>query len=165
MWYRGSPGSRYDIDERCMALKKILVLHGPNLNLLGTREPEIYGSLTLADINARMEERAEKAGAGIDFLQSNHEGALVDAIQQARGKYDFIILNAAAYTHYSIALRDAIGAVDVPVIEVHLSNIHKREEFRHRSVIAPVVMGQVAGLGAESYLAALEAALIKLGVV
>ena len=144
-------------------LKKILVLHGPNLNLLGTREPEIYGRLTMEDINGRMEERAKRAGVGIDFFQSNHEGALVDAIQQARGKYEFIILNAAAYTHYSIAIRDAIGAVDVPVIEVHLSNIHKREEFRHHSVISPVVMGQVAGLGLESYLAALEAALLKMG--
>ena len=144
-------------------LKKILVLHGPNLNLLWTREPEIYGRLTMEDINGRMEERAKRAGVGIDFFQSNHEGALVDAIQQARGKYEFIILNAAAYTHYSIAIRDAIGAVDVPVIEVHLSNIHKREEFRHHSVISPVVMGQVAGLGLESYLAALEAALLKMG--
>ncbi|MBQ1511267.1 MAG: type II 3-dehydroquinate dehydratase [Selenomonadaceae bacterium] len=144
-------------------MKKILVLHGPNLNLLGTREPEIYGRLTMEDINGRMEERAKRAGVGIDFFQSNHEGALVDAIQQARGKYEFIILNAAAYTHYSIAIRDAIGAVDVPVIEVHLSNIHKREEFRHHSVISPVVMGQVAGLGLESYLAALEAALLKMG--
>ena len=145
-------------------MKKILVIHGPNLNLLGTREPEIYGSLTMEDINRRMEARARRAGVEAEFLQSNHEGAIVDAIQQARGKYGFIILNAAAYTHYSIAIRDAIGAVDVPVIEVHLSNIHRREEFRHHSVIAPVVMGQVAGLGAESYLAALEAALLKMGV-
>ncbi len=145
-------------------MKNILVLHGPNLNLLGTREPEIYGRTALADINGRMEARAKRAGVGIDFFQSNHEGALVDAIQEAQGRYDFIILNAAAYTHYSIAIRDAIGGIDVPVIEVHLSNIHKREEFRHHSVIAPVVMGQVAGLGVESYLAALEAALLKMGV-
>ncbi len=145
-------------------MKRILVLHGPNLNLLGTREPEIYGKMTLADINGRLETRAKRAGVLIEFLQSNHEGVLVDAIQEAQGKYDFILLNAAAYTHYSIALRDAIGSIDVPVIEVHLSNIHKREGFRHHSVIAPVVMGQVAGLGAESYLAALEAALLKLGV-
>lgn len=145
-------------------MKKILVLHGPNLNLLGTREPEIYGSLTLAEINERMASRGKRAGVAVDFFQSNHEGALVDAIQKAQGSYAFIILNAAAYTHYSIALRDAIGAIDVPVIEVHLSNIHKREEFRHHSVIAPVVMGQVAGLGLESYLAAMEAALLKMGV-
>ncbi len=143
-------------------MKNILVLHGPNLNLLGTREPEIYGHTTLADINQMMEKRAKEAGIGIDFFQSNHEGALVDAIQEAYGKYDFILLNAAAYTHYSIALRDAIGAVDIPVIEVHLSNIHKREEFRHHSVIAPVVLGQICGLGADSYMAALEAAIRKL---
>ena len=143
-------------------MKNILVLHGPNLNLLGTREPEIYGHTTLADINQMMEKRAKEAGIGIDFFQSNHEGALVDAIQEAYGKYDFILLNAAAYTHYSIALRDAIGAVDVPVIEVHLSNIHKREEFRHHSVIAPVVLGQICGLGTDSYMAALEAAIRKL---
>ena len=142
---------------------KILVLNGPNLNLLGTREPEIYGSLTLADINARLRRRAEEAGLDIEFLQSNHEGVLVDAIQTARGTVDYIILNAAAFTHYSIAIRDAIAAVEVPVIEVHLSNIHQREEFRHTSVIAPVVLGQIAGLGAESYMAALEAIICRMG--
>lgn len=142
---------------------KILVLNGPNLNLLGTREPEIYGSLTLADINARLRRRAEEAGLDIEFLQSNHEGVLVDAIQAARGTVDYIILNAAAFTHYSIAIRDAIAAVEVPVIEVHLSNIHQREAFRHTSVIAPVVLGQIAGLGAESYMAALEAIICRIG--
>lgn len=142
---------------------KILVLNGPNLNLLGTREPEIYGSLTLADINARLRRRAEEAGLDIEFLQSNHEGVLVDAIQAARGTVDYIILNAAAFTHYSIAIRDAIAAVELPVIEVHLSNIHQREEFRHTSVIAPVVLGQIAGLGAESYMAALEAIICRMG--
>ena len=142
---------------------KILVLNGPNLNLLGTREPEIYGSLTLADINARLRRRAEEAGLDIEFLQSNHEGVLVDAIQAARGTVDYIILNAAAFTHYSIAIRDAIAAVEVPVIEVHLSNIHQRETFRHTSVIAPVVLGQIAGLGAESYMAALEAIICRMG--
>ena len=101
----------------------VLILHGPNLNLLGTREPEIYGSFTLADINRVLEKRGNEAGLTLDFLQSNHEGALVDAVQGAQGKYEFIILNAAAYTHYSIALRDAVAAVAVPVIEVHLSNI------------------------------------------
>ncbi len=141
---------------------KVLVLHGPNLNLLGTREPEIYGYTTLADINRMMAARAQEAGIAIDFFQSNHEGALVDAIQEARGRYDFIIFNAAAYTHYSIALRDAIAAVKVPVIEVHLSNIHQREEFRHTSVLAPVALGQVCGLGVDSYLAALEAVIHKL---
>lgn len=134
----------------------VLILHGPNLNLLGIREPEIYGALTLEDINRALAARGREAGLTLDFFQSNHEGALVDAVQGARGKYEFIILNAAAYTHYSIALRDAIAAVEVPVIEVHLSNIHRREAFRHRSVIAPVVMGQICGFGADSYLAALE---------
>ena len=142
---------------------KILVLNGPNLNLLGTREPEIYGSLTLEDINERLRRRAEAAGLDMECLQSNHEGVLVDAIQAARGRVDYIILNAAAFTHYSIAIRDAISAVDVPVIEVHLSNIHQREEFRHKSVIAPVVLGQIAGLGAESYMAALEAIICRIG--
>lgn len=137
--------------------KKVLVLHGPNLNLLGTREPEIYGATTLADINAMLKKRATEAGLVLDCLQSNHEGVLVDAIHEARGKYDYIIFNAAAFTHYSIALRDAIAAVEVPVIEVHISNVHKREEFRHNSVLAPVALGQICGLGVASYLAALEA--------
>lgn len=142
---------------------KILVLHGPNLNLLGKREPGIYGSQTLEDINALLKERAESVHLSIDFLQSNHEGVLVDAIQSANEQgYDFILLNAAAFTHYSIAIRDAIAAIAVPVIEIHLSNVHKREEFRHHSVIAPVVMGQIAGFGADSYMAALEVALRKL---
>ena len=141
---------------------KVLVLHGPNLNLLGAREPEIYGCTTLSDINRMMAERAQAAGVAIDFFQSNHEGTLVDAIQEARGRYDFIIFNAAAYTHYSIALRDAIAAVQIPVIEVHISNIHKREAFRHTSVLAPVVLGQICGLGTDSYMAALEAVIRKL---
>ena len=143
-------------------MAKIFVLNGPNLNLLGTREPEIYGSITLDDINRKMTARGEAAGIRLDFLQSNHEGVLVDAIQGAQQKYAFIILNAAAFTHYSIALRDAIAAVDVPVVEVHLSNIHRREEFRRRSVIAPVAMGQIAGFGADSYLAALEIVIWRL---
>ena len=117
--------------------------------------------MTLEDINRALAERGREAGLTLDFFQSNHEGALVDAVQGAQGKYEFIILNAAAYTHYSIALRDAIAAVEVPVIEVHLSNIHRREAFRHRSVIAPVVMGQICGFGAESYLAALEIVIFK----
>lgn len=143
-------------------MANVLVLHGPNLNLLGTREPEIYGSATLADINEMLKKRAEEAGIGIDFLQSNHEGGLVDAVQAARGKYDYIIFNAAAFTHYSIALRDAIAAVEVPVIEVHISNIHQREAFRHTSVLAPVALGQICGLGVASYLAALEAIIFRL---
>ena len=143
-------------------MANVLVLHGPNLNLLGTREPEIYGSATLADINEMLKKRAEEAGISIDFLQSNHEGVLVDAVQAARGKYDYIIFNAAAFTHYSIALRDAIAAVEVPVIEVHISNIHQREAFRHTSVLAPVALGQICGLGVASYLAALEAIIFRL---
>ncbi|MDD7745120.1 type II 3-dehydroquinate dehydratase [Mitsuokella jalaludinii] len=143
-------------------MPRILVLHGPNLNLLGTREPEIYGSTTLDDINKMIAERAAEAGIETAFYQSNHEGDLVDAIQQANHKFDFIIFNAAAFTHYSIAIRDAIAAIDVPVIEVHISNIHQREEFRHTSVLAPVAMGQICGLGVESYLAALEAIIYKL---
>ena len=142
---------------------KILVMNGPNLNLLGTREPEIYGSLTLADIHERLRQRANEVDLDIEFMQSNHEGVLVDAIQRARRTVDYIILNAGAFTHYSIALRDAIAAIDVPVIEVHLSNIHQREEFRHKSVIAPVVLGQIAGFGAESYMAALEIIIWRMG--
>lgn len=143
-------------------MPRILVLHGPNLNLLGTREPEIYGYTTLDDINTMIAARAAEAGIETAFYQSNHEGDLVDAIQQANHKFDFIIFNAAAFTHYSIAIRDAIAAIDVPVIEVHLSNIHQREEFRHTSVLAPVAMGQICGLGVESYLATLEAIIYKL---
>jgi len=143
-------------------MASVLVLHGPNLNLLGTREPEIYGRTTLADINDMLRRRAEEAGIAIDFLQSNHEGVLVDAIQAANHKYDYILFNAAAFTHYSIALRDAIAAIDVPVIEIHISNVHKREEFRHTSVLAPVALGQICGLGIESYMAALETVIYKL---
>ena len=143
-------------------MKKILVLNGPNLNLLGTREPEIYGSTTLSDINNLLKSRADEAGIGIDFLQSNIEGEIVTAIQNARNNYDFILLNAAAFTHYSIAIRDAISAIDVPVIEIHLSNVHAREEFRHHSVIAPVVMGQISGFGVDSYIAALDIAIRKI---
>lgn len=144
-------------------MEKILVLHGPNLNLLGTREPEIYGRTTLDDVNQMIAARAKEAGIGADFLQSNHEGVLVDALQGAPGKgYSFVILNAAAFTHYSVAIRDAIAAISVPVIEVHLSNIHRREEFRHHSVISPVVMGQIAGFGADSYMAALEVVIRRL---
>ncbi len=137
----------------------ILFLNGPNLNLLGQRQPEIYGRTTLADIEAKLRELAVEAGVTMDFRQSNHEGELVTWIQQAQGKFDVIVLNAAAYTHTSIALRDAISAVAVPTIEVHLSNIHAREEFRHRSLIAPVCKGQIAGFGENSYCLAFQAAL------
>src|SRR5262245_911995 len=137
---------------------RLLFLNGPNLNLLGQREPEVYGRATLADIEAKVRERAAKFGVEIDFHQSNIEGDLVAWIQQAKGKYDAIVLNAAAYTHTSIALRDAIAAVGVPTIEIHLSNVHAREEFRHKSLIAPVCYGQIMGFGANSYVLAVEAA-------
>ena len=137
---------------------KILFLNGPNLNLLGQREPEVYGSETLADIEAAVRTRAKQLKAKIDFRQSNVEGELVDWIQQAKGKFDVIVLNAAAYTHTSIALRDAISAVGVPTIEIHLSNVHAREEFRHKSLIAPVCRGQITGFGQKSYILGLEAA-------
>lgn len=139
---------------------KILFLNGPNLNLLGQREPEVYGRATLADIEAKVRERAARLGAEIDFRQSNLEGELVAWIQEAKEKFEAIVLNAAAYTHTSIALRDAISAVGVPTIEIHLSNVHAREEFRHKSLIAPVCRGQIAGFGVHSYVLALEAASI-----
>lgn len=136
---------------------KILFLNGPNLNLLGQREPEVYGRTTLAEIEAKVRERAARLGAEIEFRQSNLEGELVAWIQQAKGKFGVIVLNAAAYTHTSIALRDAIAAVGIPTIEIHLSNVHAREEFRHKSLIAPVCLGQISGFGAHSYILAVEA--------
>ncbi len=137
---------------------KILYLNGPNLNLLGQREPEVYGRTTLAGIEAEVRKRAEKVGAKIEFKQSNLEGELVTWIHEAKGKFDVIVLNAAAYTHTSVALRDAIAAVAIPTIEVHLSNVHAREKFRRRSLIAPVCIGQITGFGVNSYILALEAA-------
>jgi 3-dehydroquinate dehydratase-2 len=136
---------------------KALFLNGPNLNLLGTRQPEVYGRQTLADIEALVRARAAELGVEIDFRQSNHEGELVTWIQEARGRIDAIVLNAAAYTHTSVALRDAIAAVSIPTVEIHLSNIHAREEFRHRSLIAPVCRGQISGFGFQSYLLGLQA--------
>jgi 3-dehydroquinate dehydratase-2 len=136
---------------------KALFLNGPNLNLLGTRQPEVYGRQTLADIEALVRARAAELGVEIDFRQSNHEGELVTWIQEARGQFDAIVLNAAAYTHTSVALRDAIAAVSIPTVEIHLSNIHAREEFRHRSLIAPVCRGQISGFGFQSYLLGLQA--------
>ena len=138
---------------------KILFLNGPNLNLLGQREPEIYGRTTLADIEANVRKRAAQLGAEIDFRQTNLEGELVAWVQQAKGTADVIVLNAAAYTHTSIALRDAIVAVGVPTIEIHLSNVHAREEFRHKSLIAPVCAGLITGFGANSYVLAVEASI------
>jgi 3-dehydroquinate dehydratase-2 len=137
---------------------KILFLNGPNLNLLGQREPEIYGHTTLAEIEAKVRERAAELKVEIDFRQSNLEGELVGWIQQANGKFDVIVINAAAYTHTSIALRDAIAGSGVPTIEIHLSNVHAREEFRHKSLIAPVCRGQITGFGQKSYVLGVEAA-------
>src|SRR5215469_11290503 len=137
---------------------KVLYLNGPNLNLLGQREPEVYGRTTLADIEAAVRKRAAELKITVDFRQSNLEGELVGWIQEAKGKFDVIVLNAAAYTHTSIALRDAIAAVGIPTIEIHLSNVHAREEFRHKSLIAPVCRGQISGFGVNSYVLALDAA-------
>ncbi len=135
----------------------VLVLHGPNLNLLGQREPGIYGSLSLAEINRLLEEEGKKLQAKVFPLQSNHEGVLVDAIHGALGQHEGILINAGAYTHTSVALRDAIAAVNLPTVEVHLSNIYRREEFRHNSYIAPVAIGQISGFGVQSYLLGLQA--------
>ena len=140
-----------------MPALSILVLHGPNLNLLGLREPGIYGSLTLAEINRLLESKAMELQAEVSSVQSNHEGVLVDAIHGALGEYQGIVINAGAYTHTSVALRDAIAGVNLPTVEVHLSNIYRREDFRHHSHIAPVVIGQVSGFGAQSYLLGLQA--------
>ena len=135
---------------------KILVINGPNINLTGMREPEVYGSLTLDQINTKIAQGAKEKGAECEFFQSNCEGELIDRIQQAMGNTDGIILNAGAYTHYSYALRDCIASVCIPTVEVHMSNIAAREEFRHTSVIAPVCKGQIAGFGYKSYLLALD---------
>ena len=137
---------------------KVLFLNGPNLNLLGTRQPEIYGTTSLAEIEAGIRKQAENRTA-VEFRQSNDEGDLVTWVQESPGEADVIVINAAGYTHTSVALRDAISATNVPVVEVHLSNIHAREEFRHNSLIAPVCQGQICGFGVNSYYLALESAL------
>jgi 3-dehydroquinate dehydratase II len=135
----------------------ILVLNGPNLNLLGTREPGVYGSSTLADINASLTGEAALLGVALTFGQSNHEGVLIDSIHESRGTQDGLVINAGAYTHTSVALRDAIAAVGIPTVEVHLSNLYKREEFRHHSYLAPVAIGQISGFGPDSYWLGLHA--------
>lgn len=138
--------------------KQILIIHGPNLNLLGTREPEVYGKTSLTEINKSLLKLADKKKMRLKIVQSNHEGEIVDLIGKSKGKYSAIIINPAAYTHTSVAIRDAILAAAIPTIEVHLSNIYSREEFRQHSLIAPVCIGQVSGFGSTSYLLALQAA-------
>jgi 3-dehydroquinate dehydratase II len=141
---------------------RILVLHGPNLNLLGDREPEIYGTTTLAQIDAGLARLGAERGAEVESFQSNHEGALIDRIHAARRRVDGIIINPGGLTHTSVSLRDALSASDVPVVEVHLSNVHAREEFRHRSLVAPIALGQICGLGAIGYELALRALLERI---
>jgi 3-dehydroquinate dehydratase II len=143
-------------------MPRILVLHGPNLNLLGHRELEVYGTVTLDEINQRLRLHAAEYHIDLEILQSNHEGGLVDAIQGAMGRIDVLIINAGAYTHTSVALRDAIAAVDIPTIEVHLSNLAHREAFRHHSYLTEVAVGQIMGFGADSYILGLHAAILHL---
>ena len=140
-----------------MGMKKILVLHGPNLNMLGRREPQVYGTWTLAEIDAALQQRAAELDLRLECRQSNHEGELVDWIQQAEGSVQGLLINPAAFTHYSYALREALAAVKIPAVEGHLSNIFAREPFRRQSVISPVVSGVICGLGLDSYLLGLEA--------
>jgi 3-dehydroquinate dehydratase II len=140
-------------------MKKILVIHGPNLDLLGTREPGIYGAVTLKEINRQLAVLAKRNKIKLTIIQSNHEGKIVDLIGKARTRFDGILINPAAYTHTSVAIRDAIAACALPAIEVHLSNIYTREEFRHKSLISPVVKGSIMGFGAKSYLLGLSALL------
>jgi 3-dehydroquinate dehydratase-2 len=146
-----------DVNTASLRQLSILVLHGPNLNLLGQREPEFYGAVTLDAINQTLEQCAASQNARVMSLQSNHEGVLVDAIQAAFQVHDGLLINPAAYTHTSVAIRDAIAGVAIPTVEVHLSNIHKREAFRHHSYVAPVAIGQISGFGDRSYVLGLQA--------
>ena len=138
-------------------MKKILVIHGPNLNLLGEREPGVYGNESIGSLNARIIAKAGSLGLDCDIFQSNHEGEIIDKLHEVRKDYYGVVINAGAYTHYSYAIRDAIAAIKIPCIEVHISNVHAREEFRSNSVIAPVCRGTIAGLGFNSYLLAVQA--------
>ena len=140
-------------------MKKILIIHGPNLNILGTRQVDVYGRIGLEQINDSLTDLAKKEGVELEIKQSNHEGEIVELIQQAKNKFDALVINPAAYTHTSIAIRDALAAIDIPAVEVHLSNIYAREEFRHTSLTAPVVKGQVSGFGVNSYLLGIRAAI------
>lgn len=142
-----------ELDE----MKKILIVNGPNLNLLGVREPGIYGAETLGDVERNLEGLAKELGVEVAFFQSNHEGALIDRIHQAYGECEGLVINPGAFTHYSYAIRDAIASVKIPTVEIHISNVHTREEFRHHSVIAPVAVGQIMGLGIYGYELALRA--------
>ncbi len=139
-------------------MQKILVIHGPNLNMLGTREPEVYGSEGLDQINARLEKKAASLNVELDVFQSNHEGQIVEKIQAAPGECAAVIINPAAFTHTSVAIRDALLLLEVPIIEIHLSNIYKREPFRHKSLVTDIATGQICGLGTQGYILALEAA-------
>ena len=144
-------------------MKRILVIHGPNLNLLGAREVDVYGSVTIDDLNRDLKKRAKDKKVALEIMQSDHEGDIIERIGSAKGKFDAILINPAAYTHTSVAIRDAISAVNIPTVEVHLSNIYGREEFRHTSLIAPVAKGQVSGFGKLSYILGLEAAISLIG--
>ncbi len=144
-------------------MKRVLLIHGPNLNMLGRREPEVYGRQTLAQLNQMLEQFARENALQLRIIQSNHEGEIVEAVQQAADWADGIVINPGAYTHYSYAIRDALAAVGLPAVEVHLTNIYAREPFRHHSVIAPVCLGQVCGFGGQAYLLALQGLLAVLG--
>ena len=143
-------------------MKKICLIHGPNINFTGIRERGVYGTLTYDRINEKIREKADELGLEVEIFQSNHEGAIIDKIQECYGKADGIVINPGAYTHYSYAIRDALASVDMPVIEIHMSNIHKREQFRHTSVTVPVCVGQLCGFGWHGYLLALEAIKMQL---
>jgi 3-dehydroquinate dehydratase II len=155
--YRVVGSVKYFVELEILKLLNILVLHGPNLNLLGQREPGVYGSATLNDINKLLEQEALALQVKVSIQQSNHEGVLVDAIHSMLGQYQGLLINAGAYTHTSVAIRDAIAAVNLPAVEVHLSNIYRREDFRHHSFIAPVAIGQISGFGSDSYRLGLQA--------